>query len=791
MYSADFKPFLFLCGILLAYPAQASDLCDMVKKGDLASITQALQSGKNPNVRDPQSWLTPLMIATQENREDIVSVLLAHKANPNQIGLHRRTALHYAAGLTRYSILQKLLQAGGQTALTDLDGYTVSDYVCDNYPLKINRLPGVRFTGVKRAETSLPVDAQSDGMKKEEIMKLLGQYGSTRLQSSFAEIESSDDSTFDISTSRCRGYKADLSTPPLTQDTNFARSLLVFTDTSEVGQDRLRATQSNFMSAVHSGHAPILVSRALFDTIFFSSYLMAARIKKTPYAVTLHNYLYAKSKIHDDVSLYEREFQKIVQDQGIDNLLRHYYKTFILDAFPFDPDNWNVFKVGNNHTLLLPRALFDAYKKESKERGISLDMAAGLRISLCPQLSNATLFSYFQKARHGVFDGHSPVSSTSLTPSLSPDVLRYLLIARKEYIKKGITPGRRLVYFDGHGASDGSKIAGIERADFTTIMHDVNHIDPSACVVVSSCHASPDNLQTCVADVRCAMATTSVAGSIVTRSVHFSPNNERYLCFNKDFSNLLSSATHKFPVHRADMFKALTTNQPLPRIVHYKPHDSSYFVPIVHDADAAVVGPVTSCATDKPLSLAPHYKKYEGLNSIFLTSQYVPRELIFDQLVAIKAMRAGNYYVEKVTFQGSACKTVDAFVQNMVDTDSSDTLEQASLFVRRFSCSGGEYTNVFLMNDNDTLMCCCTGPDGQQYRYDNLTETLVPFEHTKPDDVPLHEAYAQQINNFDAVIASGVLKKSGYAAIGELLNRTLERKTTAMKLGAKTSDAGA
>ncbi|MDR2934106.1 MAG: ankyrin repeat domain-containing protein [Rickettsiales bacterium] len=83
-------------------------------KGNKTEVIQLLNNGVNVDEKCQTSckgW-TPLMIAAAEGHEEIVDILVEHKANPNAQNAFGRTALQYATRYNFYSIAESLLKAG-------------------------------------------------------------------------------------------------------------------------------------------------------------------------------------------------------------------------------------------------------------------------------------------------------------------------------------------------------------------------------------------------------------------------------------------------------------------------------------------------------------------------------------------------------------------------------------------------------------------------------------------------------------------------------------------------------
>lgn len=133
---------------LLTLPAQASNLGDLVRNGDVAGVTSALDKGaaineidgvtalyiacengnaelakllinRGADVNLPVSWQrTPLYAANKGGYADIVKLLLNNGANPNQLA-KSQTPLHVAAENGCLECVIHLVDAGGDVnALT-------------------------------------------------------------------------------------------------------------------------------------------------------------------------------------------------------------------------------------------------------------------------------------------------------------------------------------------------------------------------------------------------------------------------------------------------------------------------------------------------------------------------------------------------------------------------------------------------------------------------------------------------------------------------------------------------
>ncbi|TIQ26423.1 MAG: c-type cytochrome [Mesorhizobium sp.] len=136
---------------LFALPAQASNLGDLVKHGDVAAVASALDKGaaineidgvtalyiacesgnvelarllikRGADVNLPVSWQrTPLYAANKGGRADIVKLLLDNGADPNQVA-KAQTPLHVAAENGCLQCVIHLVEAGADVNALTLDG---------------------------------------------------------------------------------------------------------------------------------------------------------------------------------------------------------------------------------------------------------------------------------------------------------------------------------------------------------------------------------------------------------------------------------------------------------------------------------------------------------------------------------------------------------------------------------------------------------------------------------------------------------------------------------------------
>ncbi len=72
-------------------------LCYAIKRDSIEMVAALLDHGANPNMPQPVSLFTPLMVAAKHNNPDAVQLLLARKANVNFTSVSGRNPLHVAA----------------------------------------------------------------------------------------------------------------------------------------------------------------------------------------------------------------------------------------------------------------------------------------------------------------------------------------------------------------------------------------------------------------------------------------------------------------------------------------------------------------------------------------------------------------------------------------------------------------------------------------------------------------------------------------------------------------------
>lgn len=138
-----------------------------VAKGDSSQVEHLVQRGAPVDARAPETWATPLLLATCGGRVALVKYLLAHGADPNEQDRGTMSPLIIASGDGRLPIVEALLAAGAhidhcssQTALAAAASNAQTEIVrallshgagvnvaCNNQPPGVHAKWGARGTG--------------------------------------------------------------------------------------------------------------------------------------------------------------------------------------------------------------------------------------------------------------------------------------------------------------------------------------------------------------------------------------------------------------------------------------------------------------------------------------------------------------------------------------------------------------------------------------------------------------------------------------------------------------------
>mmetsp|Transcript_23508 Transcript_23508/g.40201 ORF Transcript_23508/g.40201 Transcript_23508/m.40201 type:complete len:133 (+) Transcript_23508:112-510(+) len=115
-------------GLLSKKAPKPEDVYNAVKSGNVAEVTKLLEAGGSPEKHeDGFTADVCLHVAANKGMDEIVKLLIRHKANVNKQNKLGSTALHCASGYGNLGTVRALLEAGASTDLRDMEGKTPHD----------------------------------------------------------------------------------------------------------------------------------------------------------------------------------------------------------------------------------------------------------------------------------------------------------------------------------------------------------------------------------------------------------------------------------------------------------------------------------------------------------------------------------------------------------------------------------------------------------------------------------------------------------------------------------------
>lgn len=287
------------------------------------------------------------------------------------------------------------------------------------------------------------------------------------------------------------------------------RSLLCFMDDTE---GALGGSVSNsFINAVHQKTGPLLVSCQLFKNVFFSETLLNnVLLKKDPLGSAAIDYQQVKlllASVDNTNELQKKQVTDLINGyfgrsnlglQSID-LVKKFGFMVQLDQMVFDKNDWLLFECAGGYILMVPVVCMTIYQKEAQRLNISLDLAAGLKLSSLSKIAT-TIFDYFINIRNGNAVERPDVKKWDIVSGELAATFKNLFVVHKDYYvrknEEGVLPfeARWLIYLMGHGVAEGTYIVGMKREWLANVLKFCDQAIVTKLCILSSCYASPGNL---------------------------------------------------------------------------------------------------------------------------------------------------------------------------------------------------------------------------------------------------------------------------------------------------------
>jgi len=107
----------------LGFPCSARGFHQAAVAGDRRAMALFLEAGVNTEISNERGW-TPLMLAAFNGHDDVIKVLIKHRANVHASDLLGNTALHWAADSGKASTAKLLIEYHAVIDAVNNSGYT-------------------------------------------------------------------------------------------------------------------------------------------------------------------------------------------------------------------------------------------------------------------------------------------------------------------------------------------------------------------------------------------------------------------------------------------------------------------------------------------------------------------------------------------------------------------------------------------------------------------------------------------------------------------------------------------